>query len=128
MPQTLPSTILAVLLPFANVFLLGKTFSKALVLMTGALLCRGGITVCAALRMVSLASEEQFSKYHRLLSRDRCDLMIGARTLLKTLLEAFQPQGPITFAIDDTLERRLGKKFRQGDDSKIPFIRQEVRQ
>jgi len=121
MPQTLPPTILAVLLPFANVFLLGKTFSKALVLMTGALLCRGGVTVCAALRMVFLASEEQFSKYHRLLSRDRCDLMIGARILLKTLLETFQPQGPITFAIDDTLERRRGKKIQAKGKFKDPI-------
>src|SRR5262249_8573973 len=99
-----------ILLPFANVFLHGKTFTKALVLMTGALLCKGGITVCAALRMVSLASEKQFSKYHRLLSRDRCDLILGAKTLLTTLLSTFHPQGPITFAIDDTLERRRGKR------------------
>lgn len=121
MLQTLPSPILSILLPFSNVFLLSKTFSKALVLMTGALLCKGGVTVCAALRMVSLASEKQFSKYHRLLSRDRCDLMLGAKILLQSLLNTFQPQGPITFAIDDTLERRRGKKIQAKGRFKDPI-------
>jgi DDE superfamily endonuclease len=121
MLQTLPPSILAILLPFANIFLLGKTFTKATVLITGAVLCKGGITVCAALRMVSLASEKQFSKYHRLLSRDRCDLILGAKILLQTLLNTFQPQGPITFAIDDTLERRRGKKIQAKGRFKDPI-------
>lgn len=89
--------------------------------MTGALLCKGGVTVCAALRMVSLASEKQFGKYHRLLSTDRCDLMMGAKILLNNLLNTFHPQGPITFAIDDTLERRRGKKIQAKGRFKDPI-------
>jgi hypothetical protein len=121
MPPTLPSSILSILLPFSTMFLLSKTFTKALVLMTGALLCKGGVTVCAALRMVSLASEKQFGKYHRLLSTDRCDLMMGAKILLNNLLNTFHPQGPITFAIDDTLERRRGKKIQAKGRFKDPI-------
>lgn len=121
MPQTLPLSILSILLPFAKMFLLNKTFTKALVLMIGALLCKGGITVCAALRMVSLASEKQFSKYHRLLSRDSFDIKLGAKILLQSLLDTFQPQGPITVAIDDTLERRRGKKIQAKGRFKDPI-------
>jgi len=108
----LPSDILSILIPFANIFVLQKTFSKALVLMIGALLCRTGVTVCSSLRAVGLSTEKCFSRYHRLLNRDRWNLFAGAKILLLLLLRYFNQGLTLTFAIDDTLERRRGKHIR----------------
>lgn len=116
----LPSQILTVLLPFAKMFALSKTFSKGLFLMMGALLCRGGVTVCGALRALFHSSEECFGRYHKFLSRDRYDLMQGGKILLDTLIETFCPDGPITIALDDTLERRRGKKIKAKGRFKDP--------
>ena len=85
----LPPDILPILMPFANIFTLHKTFTKSLVLMMGAMLCRGGVTVCAALRAIGLSSERSFCQYHRLLNRDRWDLLAGAKVLLLLLLKLF---------------------------------------
>lgn len=110
--SNLPVEIIPVLLPFANIFALHKTFSKALTLMMGTLLCRGGVTVCAALRACGLASERRFSRYHRFLNRDQWNLLVGSRILLLQLIERFKLGSTLTFVIDDTLERRTGKHIR----------------
>lgn len=55
--------------------------------MMGALLCRGGVTVCACLRAVGVSGQQCFGRYHRLLSRDRMDLLQGAKTLVFLLLK-----------------------------------------
>ncbi len=108
----LPSSILQILLPFAKIFAFHKTFTKAGILMIGALLCRGGVTVCAALRAVGLSAEKCFCRYHRLLNRDRWDLLAGAKVLLFVLLGFFPGGDSLTFVIDDTVERRRGKQIR----------------
>jgi len=77
----------------------------------GGLLCRGGVTICSALRAVGLSAEKNFSRYHRLLNRDHWDLFAGAKILLLLLLKVFPQEGAMTFVIDDTLERRRGKKI-----------------
>lgn len=79
--------------------------------MMGAMLCRGGVTVCAALRAVGLSAERCFCRYHRLLNRDRWDLLAGAKVLLFLLLKFFPPGDALTFVIDDTVERRRGKQI-----------------
>jgi hypothetical protein len=105
----LPPDILPLLLPFASIFVSKKTFFKALILMMGGLLCRSGVTVCSALRAVGLSAEQNFCRYHRLLNRDRWNLFAGAKILLLLLLRCFPSEMAMTFAIDDTLERRKGK-------------------
>lgn len=89
--------------------------------MMGALLCRGGVTVCSALRTVGLRSEKHFSRYHRLLSRDRWKMLLGAKMLLLMLLRLFNPGGTITFVLDDTVERRRGCKIRAKGRFKDPI-------
>ena len=107
----LPPNILPILQPFAKIFATKKTFVKALALMMGCLLCRGGVTVCSALRAVGLSTEKNFSRFHRLLNRDRWNLLEGAKVLLLLLLRLF-PSETLTFAIDDTLERRRDKQIK----------------
>jgi hypothetical protein len=84
----------------------------AQVLLVGTLLCRGARTVASVLRVVGLKSEKRFGKYHRVLSRARWSGLMGARILLG-LLVALLPCGwPVLVGIDETVERRQGRKIK----------------
>ena len=108
--RPLPSSIISILLPFSTIFLKTKVWNKALLLIIGALLCRGGRTVCAALRVLGMNGEERFDKYHRVLSRDKWDLLKGAKVLLGMLVG--NKSEPIIIAIDEHIERRTGRKIK----------------
>jgi hypothetical protein len=91
-------------------------FSKSVwghvqVLIAGAILAPGKRTVCSALRAMGLDREKRFHRYHRVLSRARWSSRDASRVLLKLLVEAFVPNGPLVVGIDETLERRKGKKI-----------------
>ena len=79
--------------------------------MIGALLCRTGVTVCSSLRAVGLSTEKCFSRYHRLLNRDRWNLFAGAKILLLLLLRYFNQGLVLTFAIDDTFGASQRKAY-----------------
>jgi hypothetical protein len=53
----------------------------------------------------------QFHRYHRVLSRATWSGLAGGRVLLSLLIAAFVPTGPLLFGIDETLERRRGKRI-----------------
>ena len=81
-------------------------------LVAGAILAPGKRTVASALRAMGLDQEKRFHRYHRVLSRARWSSLEVARVLLGLLLEAFVPEGsPLVVGIDETLERRYGKKI-----------------
>ena len=107
---SLPPYIISVFLPFASIFFRSKTWSKALLLITGALLCRGGRTVCAVLRVLGMKGEKHFDKYHRVLSRDKWDPLKGSKILLNMLVE--ENTEPVVIAIDEHIERRTGRKIK----------------
>jgi hypothetical protein len=104
---TLPLAIVAALAPFAPLFS-ARVWRHAQVLLAGAILGPAQRTVTAALRVVGLAQTRQFHRYHRLLSRDRWSGLAVSRVLLRLLVAAFVPAGPLVFGIDETLERRRG--------------------
>ncbi|MGJ7915268.1 transposase [Massilia sp. LXY-6] len=81
------------------------------VLLAGAILAVGPRTVSAVLRVMGLSQERQFQKYHRVLNRVKWSTLGGGRRLLKLLIEAFAPDGPLIMALDDTIERRRGAKI-----------------
>jgi hypothetical protein len=60
---------------------------------------------------VGLDKEKRFCRYHRLLSRASCSTREASRLLLGLLVEAFIPDGPLVVGVDETLERRQGKKI-----------------
>jgi hypothetical protein len=61
---------------------------------------------------MGLDQEERFHCYHRVLSRARWSSREVARVLLGLLVEAFVPEGsPLVVGIDETLERRYGRKI-----------------
>ncbi len=100
-----------VLAPFAPLFS-RRVFRHAGVLVTGTLLAPGRRTVTAALRIVGLADQGAFQNYHRVLSRAIWCARSAGGVLLRQLLDAFAPEGPLVFGLDDTIERRWGRKIR----------------
>ncbi len=106
---TLPPTILAAFLPFSSVFLTSTTRTKGFLLAFGAVLCRGGRTVCSVLRTLGLSGENTFNKYHQVLSRAAWDCKKASKTLLQQIVSDDQE---VVIAIDGHLERRGGKKIR----------------
>jgi len=97
--------------PFAPLFS-KSVFQHAQVLVAGAILASGRRTVSAALRAMGLDQHKRFHRYHRVLSRASWSSLEASRVLLGLVVEAFVPEGdPLVVGIDETLERRYGKKI-----------------
>ena len=88
------------------------TWRRALVLVAGALLAPGRRTVASALRAAGLGRAPGFANFHRVLSEGRWSGLALAERLLALLVAAFVPHGPVVVALDDTLERRWGRRIR----------------
>jgi hypothetical protein len=108
--HTLPKSMIQVLAPFAPLFS-KSVFQHVQLLLVGAILAPGKRTVASALRAVSLEDERRFCRYHRVLNRAVWSSREASRVLLGLLVEAFVPEGPLVLGIDETLERRRGKKI-----------------
>ena len=109
--RTLPVEMIRVLAPFAPLFS-KRVFEHVQVLLMGTVLAPGKRTVSSALKAMGLDQQKQFHRYHRVLSRARWSSMEVSRVLLGLLVEAFVPNGPLVVGLDETLERRQGKKIR----------------
>ena len=81
-------------------------------LLAGAILAPGRRTVSSCLRVLGLDREERFHRYHRVLSHANWSGLEASRVLLGLLVRAFASDGPLVLGIDETLERRKGKKIR----------------
>ena len=103
--------ILAVLALFASEFS-SPTWKNIQVLLLGAILCRGPRRISNILRVMGLSSICNFSKYHRVLSRAEWDGLALAKILLGLLIKLLPESWPILIAVDETLERRRGKKIK----------------
>src|SRR3954462_11312559 len=106
----LPARFARVILAFAPLFV-HRTWRHARVLLIGAILAPGRRTVASVLRMTGRSRERRFVNYHRVLSRAAWEPRAGARVLLGLLIGAFAPSGPVVMALDDTIERRRGKRI-----------------
>jgi hypothetical protein len=107
---TPPAEVSAVLAAFARLFT-QPSWLRAQALLCGVLLAPANHTLTAALRALGLANEPGFQNYHRLLNRARWSAREIAQMLLKHLVEAFVPSGPVILGLDDTIERRRGRKL-----------------
>jgi len=107
----LPSRFAGVILTFAPVFVQQRTWWHAQLLLLGAILTPGQRTVSSILRIVGLRRERHFVNYHRVLNRAVWNSRQGARLLLGLLISRFAPTGPIVLGVDDTIERRRGKRI-----------------
>ena len=109
--RPLPTQMIRALLPFVPLFS-KRVWQHAQVLLVGAILAPGARTVSSTLRVMGLDQENRFHRYHRVLSRARWSSLKVSRVLLELLVEAFVAEGsPLVVGIDETLERRYGKKI-----------------
>ena len=108
--RTLPPKMVQALAPFAPLFS-ERVFRHARVLLIGAILAPGRRMVSSALRAMGLDRQKRFHRYHRVLSRARWSSLEASRILLGLLLDAFVGEGPLILGLDETLERRYGKKI-----------------
>lgn len=108
---TVPTRFVPVIVAFAGLFR-QRTWRYARALLVGALLTPGVRTVASVLRILGLARERRFCRYHRVLSRAVWSPRAASRLLLGLLVRAFVRDGPLVFGIDDTIERRRGKRIR----------------
>jgi hypothetical protein len=109
MPR-LPARFAAVILCFAPLFR-ERSWRHAEVLLVGGILAPGRRTVASILRIAGLSRERRFVTYHRVLNRAAWSGRAAARVLLRLLLEAFVPAGPVILGLDDTIERRRGRRI-----------------
>jgi len=107
--HALPEDIIAILSMFAPLFS-QPTFEHVKLLLVGAMLAPGRRTVAAVLRIMGLAQEPQFQRYHRVLNRAVWSSRPAAGILLRALVAVFAA-GPLVIGIDETLERRRGAKI-----------------
>lgn len=107
---TLPARFAAVILCFAPLFF-QRSWRHAEVLLVGAILAPGRRTVASILRITGLSRERRFVNYHRVLNRAAWSGRAAAEVLLGLLLDAFLPAGPVLLGLDDTIERRRGKRI-----------------
>src|SRR5919107_600136 len=110
MAATLPSSVATVILHFAPLFY-HRSWRHAEVLLIGAILAPGRRTVASLLRICGLMRERHFVNYHRVLNRAAWSPLLASRLLLRLLIESFAPSGPVVLGLDDTIERRRGKRI-----------------
>ena len=109
--RTLPPKMVQALAPFTPLFS-KRVWRHAQLLLVGAILAPGRRTVSSTLRVMGLDQEKQFHRYHRVLNRASWSSREVSRVLLRLLVKAFVPEGgPLVVGIDETLERRWGKKI-----------------
>ena len=109
--MSLPNPIIQVLLHFRPVFT-RPTWDKALVLVVGTILARGRRTVTAALKQMGLHDDADFTLFHQVLNRASWSCLTLSRLLLQLLVRTFvQAGGVVEIVIDETLERRWGRKI-----------------
>ncbi len=107
-----PDEFIVIILQYAGVFS-KPVFSHVKLLLVGAILAPGKRTVSSVLSILGLDKEKNFHKYHRVLSYAKWSALRGARILLVQLLSCLLPSGPVVLGIDETIERRWGKKIKK---------------
>ena len=107
---TLPPEFTAIILAFAPLFF-NEVWNCAQILLIGAILAPGKRTVTSALRVMVLSDERRFQIYHRVLNRAVWSCRLASPILLRMLVAAFAPTGPLVLVLDDTIERRWGPQI-----------------
>lgn len=114
----LPARFAGIILSFAPLFV-HRSWRHAQALLIGAILCPGRHTVASVLRITGRARDRHFVNTHRVLSRTAWSPRTGAHILLRLLVEAFVPHGPVVLALDNTIERRWSAASRPAGSTEI---------
>lgn len=87
------------------------SWEHVLVLVMGGLLATGKRTVTSCLRVTGRADVANFATCHQILNRARWSSRAVAKRLLGIVVERFVPDGPVAIGMDDTIERRWGRRI-----------------
>ena len=98
------------LAPFTYLFT-RPTWGRVPVLVEGTLLAVRRRTISAVLRAAGQDRSPGFARYHRVLNRARWSARAAAGVLRGLLVATFAPSGPVVIGVDDTLERRWGRRI-----------------
>lgn len=88
------------------------SWERVLIVVMGAVLAPGKRTITACLRMTGRAGAGDFACYHHLLNRARWRSKAMTRRLLTLVIDRLVPEGSVVIGIDDTIERRWGRKIK----------------
>jgi hypothetical protein len=117
---TLPKTIIHILRQFEEAFS-ERVWEWSKVLLIGAFLVPGERTVASILRVMRCSDEKQFQNYHRVLNHAQWSSRELSRRLLMLLVRLFVPAtAPVILGIDETIERRRGRKIAARDVYRDP--------
>lgn len=72
-----------------------RVWQHVLVLVVGAILAPGQRMVTSILRVTGLSQVSSFQRYHRVLNRDAWSSLRLSHILLRLLVAAFVPEGPL---------------------------------
>lgn len=109
----LPDPIIQIFIEF-QALLSAPSYRKMVLLVCGTLLAHGRRTVTAALKMLGMADEHNWSKYHNLLNRAKWSGLEATTIMLRLLINTFlAPNAPVEIVLDETLERRWGRKIKK---------------
>ena len=108
---SLPSRFAPFIVAFAVLFRQHRSWYHARLLLVGAILAPGARTVTSVLRVMGHRGDRHFVNFHRVLNRAVWDARQASRILLGLLIAHLVAEGPIVFGIDDTIERRRGKRI-----------------
>src|SRR5579871_1838325 len=109
----LPTTIMTLLRSFEPLFS-ERTWAYVPVLVAGSILAPRRRMMSSCLRAMGLSQVAWFQNYHRVLNRAVWSPVAASQILCGLLVHAFAPSGPLVLGIDDTIERRRGKKGPEG--------------
>ena len=108
---TLPAVIVTLLLPFEHLFD-PRTWRKAQLLAMGAILSPGKRTVSSALNILGIGQHGDFAVYYHVLNRAQWSPLQLSRALLLLVAGRLgSSTEPLVFGIDETVERRWGRKI-----------------
>jgi len=106
----LPADVMLLLACFSPLFS-SRVWRHVPLLVLGAILAPGQRTVTAVLRVMGLDQIVTFQTYHRVLNRARWSSRQASQILFRLIVTTFAPHGPLVVGIDETLERRRGRKI-----------------
>ncbi len=106
----MPDEFTALLLSFAPL-VSTRVWRHVPVLVMGAILVPGQRMISSILRIMGLAHVRSFQTYHRVLNRGVWSSLGASRILFGLLIASLAPEGPLVVGIDETIERRRGRKI-----------------
>lgn len=95
---TPPAEVGAVCAAFASLFT-RPSWQRAQALLCGLLLAPANHAVTSALHALGLSADIRFQNYHRVLNRARWSARQTAGILLRLLVRAFVPTGPVVLGL-----------------------------